>query len=101
MKLSATMKKLWFGLTAGLLVSIAALTGCSKKVSVDTVKLEYSFQTADAATQTSVNEAVESIEGVDPKVAFVVPSRWPGYIFYSGPSNATTFPPEVRRLLNR
>ena len=43
----------------------------------------------------------ESIEGIDPKVAFVVPSRWPGYIFHSGPSNATTFPPEVRRLLNR
>ncbi len=43
----------------------------------------------------------ESIEGVDPRVAFVVPSRWPGYIFYSGPSNATTFPPEVKRLLDR
>src|SRR3954469_11897568 len=65
MKLSATMKKLWFGLTAGLLVSIAALTGCSKKVPVDTVKLEYSFQTADAATQTSVTEAVEAIDKAD------------------------------------
>ena len=42
----------------------------------------------------------ESVEGVDPKVAFVVPSRWPGYIFYSGPSDATTFPPGVERLLN-
>jgi hypothetical protein len=41
-----------------------------------------------------------TLKGVDPNVAFVVPSRWPDYIFFSGPSNASTFPPEVERLLN-
>jgi hypothetical protein len=41
-----------------------------------------------------------TLKGVDPTVAFVVPSRWPEYIFFSGPSNASTFPPEVERLLN-
>ena len=42
----------------------------------------------------------ESLRGIDPAVAFTVPSRWPGYIFYSGPSNASSFPPEVESLLN-
>jgi hypothetical protein len=42
----------------------------------------------------------ESLPGVDPDVAFAVPSRWPGYIFYFGPSNASSFPPEVESLLN-
>lgn len=42
-----------------------------------------------------------TLEGIDPAIAFVVPSRWPRYIFFSGPSNATTFPPEIERLLNR
>lgn len=41
-----------------------------------------------------------TLEGVDPTCAFVVPSRWPDYIFFSGPSNASTLPPEVERLLN-
>jgi Family of unknown function (DUF6281) len=40
-----------------------------------------------------------TLKGVDPTVAFVVPSRWPRYIFFSGPSNASTFPPKVKRLL--
>ncbi|MGZ4587762.1 MAG: hypothetical protein ACXVX9_08150 [Mycobacteriaceae bacterium] len=40
-----------------------------------------------------------SLPGIDPAVAFAVPSRWPRYIFYSGPSNASSFPPEVERLL--
>jgi hypothetical protein len=42
----------------------------------------------------------ESLRGVDPAVAFAVPSRWPGYIFYSGPSNASSFPAKVESLLN-
>ncbi len=42
----------------------------------------------------------ESLRGIDPAVAFAVPSRWPRYIFYSGPSDASSFPPEVKRLLN-
>ena len=41
-----------------------------------------------------------TLEGIDPTIAFVVPSRWPDYIFFSGPSNASTFPPEIERLLN-
>ena len=43
----------------------------------------------------------ESVEGIDPEVAFVVPSRWPRYVFYSGPSDAKSFPPAVEKLLNR
>lgn len=42
----------------------------------------------------------ETLKGVDPAVVFVVPSEWPRYLFYFGPSKASTFPPEVRRLLN-
>lgn len=42
-----------------------------------------------------------TLEGIDPTVAFVVPSRWPDYIFFSGPSNASTFPPEIEPLLDR
>jgi Family of unknown function (DUF6281) len=41
-----------------------------------------------------------TLKGIDPTVAFVVPSRWPSYIFFSGPGNATTFPPKIKRLLN-
>ena len=41
-----------------------------------------------------------TLRGVDPAVAFVVPSRWPDYVFFSGPSNASSFPPEVDRLLD-
>ena len=42
----------------------------------------------------------KSVDGIDPRVAFVVPSRWPRYIFYSGPSGAESSPPQVERLLN-
>jgi hypothetical protein len=42
-----------------------------------------------------------TLEGIDPGVAFVVPSEWPRYLFYSGPSGASDFPPGVERLLNR
>ena len=41
-----------------------------------------------------------TLDGIDPTVAFVVPSRWPDHIFFSGPRNAATFPPEIERLLN-
>ena len=40
----------------------------------------------------------QAVDGIDASVAFVVPSRWPRYVFYSGPSR--TIPPEVERLLN-
>lgn len=55
--------------------------------------------TAEAEDAAARFEAM-TLDGVDPTVAFVVPSRWPDYIFFSGPSNATTFPPEIERLLN-
>lgn len=44
-------------------------TGCSKKVKVDTVKLEYSFQSADTTNQAAVNEAIEAIEKSDASTA--------------------------------
>src|SRR5690349_20186086 len=47
------------------LLAVLGMTGCSKKINVDTVKLEYSFQTADQATQTTVTEAIEAIEKAD------------------------------------
>lgn len=39
-----------------------AQTGCSKKIAVDTVKLEYSFQSADPTNLTEVTQAIEAIE---------------------------------------
>jgi hypothetical protein len=59
------MKVLCYGLTVSLLFAIAGLTGCSKKVTVDTVKLDYAFQSADQTNQTTVNEAIEAIEKAD------------------------------------
>jgi len=52
-------------LTGVLLLTLAGASGCSKKIAVDTVKLEYSFQAADPATQTTVTEAVEAIDKAD------------------------------------
>jgi hypothetical protein len=59
------MKFLTYGLMACLLLALSATTGCSKKVAVDTVKLEYSFQTAEQSIQTTVNEAMEAIDKAD------------------------------------
>lgn len=55
--------------------------------------------TAEAEDAAARFEAM-TLEGIDPSVAIVVPSRWPDYIFFSGPSNASTFPPEIEGLLN-
>ncbi len=54
----------WFrcGLAALALLTVALTPGCSKKIAVDTVKLEYAFQSAEPATQTTVTEAVEAID---------------------------------------
>jgi hypothetical protein len=41
-----------------------------------------------------------TIAGVDPADAFVVPSEHRHYLFFSGSSDGTAMPPEVRRLLN-
>ncbi len=54
-----------------------------------------------AAEDAKARFPAQSIEGIDPSVAFVVPTRDPGYIYYSGPSDASTFPSEVEALLNR
>jgi hypothetical protein len=43
----------------------------------------------------------QSLRDVDPAVAFVMPSRYPRYVFYSGPSDASSFPPGAQELLNR
>lgn len=59
------MKALCYGLMVSLLFVTAGLTGCSKKISVDTVKLDYAFQSADETNQTTVNEAIEAIEKTD------------------------------------
>jgi hypothetical protein len=44
-----------------LLTLCATTTGCSKKVKVDTVNLEYSFQTAEQSAQDTVNGALDDI----------------------------------------
>jgi hypothetical protein len=41
-----------------------------------------------------------TLDGIFPTIVFVVPSRCPDDIFFSGPSNAATLPPEIQRLLN-
>ncbi len=48
--------------TVLLLTLCATTTGCSKKIKVDTVNLEYSFQTADQSAQDTVNGALDDIE---------------------------------------
>jgi hypothetical protein len=59
------MKTLWFGLMVLLLVSVSAITGCGKKLTINTVNLEYSFQSASESTQATITEAVEAIEKAD------------------------------------
>lgn len=59
------MKALSYGLMLSLLFAIGGLTGCSKKITVDTVKLDYAFQSADQTNQTTVNEAIEAIDKAD------------------------------------
>jgi hypothetical protein len=62
MKLSTITKTFWCLVATAMVLTVASTTGCSKKVTVDTVKLEYSFQSADAATQGTVTEAIEAID---------------------------------------
>jgi hypothetical protein len=54
-------------------------------------------EAADAAARF----AAMTITGIDPTVAFVVPTEWPEYVFYSGSSDPGSLPPEVERLLGR
>ncbi len=55
-------KPIWWTLALTLLLAISVVTGCSKKIQVDTVNLEYSFQTADETSMNAVTEAIEAIE---------------------------------------
>ncbi len=52
-----------------MLTTMAALTlalsGCSKKTSVDTAPLEKSFQSAEPATRSSADQAVAAIKSAD------------------------------------
>src|SRR5437763_5298835 len=64
MKLSLIMKSLASRLALALLLALSMSTGCRKKASIDTVKLQY-VQAADSNTQSSINEAVESIDKAD------------------------------------
>jgi len=64
MKLTAKSKSLFSAVAlVALLASLA--TGCSHKAAVDTVKLEYSFQSADSTNQAEVTQAIEAIEKAD------------------------------------
>lgn len=56
------MKSVWWSLTITLLLAISTAVGCSKKIEVDTVNLEYSFQTAEDETLNKVTQAIEAIE---------------------------------------
>jgi outer membrane protein assembly factor BamD (BamD/ComL family) len=56
-------------LAVSLILAFSLSTGCSKKIEVDTVNLEYSFQTADDATQTTVNDALTAIDNANYDVA--------------------------------
>lgn len=55
-------KSVWWTLAFTLLLALSAASGCSKKIEVDTVNLEYSFQTADETNLNAVTEAIEAIE---------------------------------------
>ena len=48
-----------------VLVGVAAVIGCAKKSSVDTSKLEKSFQSAEPAQKSSVDKAVDAIKAGD------------------------------------
>jgi hypothetical protein len=52
-----------------LLLPLSLFPGCGKKSTVDTTKLDYSFQTADQTNQAAVNQAIESIDKGDSATA--------------------------------
>jgi hypothetical protein len=84
--------------TLGVAMTLLTLAGCSGSGGGGEASQDEpgTAEKEDAAARFQAM----TLNGVDPNVAFVVPSRWPDYIFFSGPSNASTFPPEVERLLN-
>jgi outer membrane protein assembly factor BamD (BamD/ComL family) len=54
--------KRFTALSVGLLAIAIPLAGCSKKSSVDTSNLESSFESAEPAVQSDINQAVSSIK---------------------------------------
>jgi hypothetical protein len=42
----------------------------------------------------------QRLDGIDPTVAFAVPSQWPRRVFVTGPVDGSSLPAEVERLLN-
>jgi hypothetical protein len=69
MNLSPTKKSLWHGLTLALVLGTSMMmAGCSKKPTVDTVKLQY-IDAADKNTQTAINDAVEAADKGNSSVA--------------------------------
>jgi hypothetical protein len=65
MKLQAKLSSLLGGLTLMLLLAVSLSTGCGKKVTVDTTKLDYAFQSADQTNQDAVNQAIDAIDKAD------------------------------------
>lgn len=55
---------------------------------------------ADRA-ETRVRHAVWTLRGIDPRIAFAVPSEYPHMVFYSGPGNARLrdLPSALRRII--
>src|SRR5579862_4977147 len=69
MNLSPTNKSLWHGLILVLVLGTSMMmAGCSKKVAVDTVKLQY-IEAADKNTQAALNDAVEAADKGNSSVA--------------------------------
>ena len=56
------IKSFFAALPLTLALAIILAAGCSKKIAVDTSKLDYSFQTADPVVQSNVTAAVEAID---------------------------------------
>ena len=64
MKFTATLKSLLCAVAVTTLLA-ASMAGCSHKPAVDTVKLEYSFQSGNSTNQAEVTQAIEAIEKAD------------------------------------
>ncbi len=64
MKRLVTIKSLCSGLALALLLTLAATPACSKKPTVDTVKLQY-VEASDPNTKSAIEEAVEAIDKGD------------------------------------
>jgi len=57
--------KLYQLIVMATMAAVLALAGCSKKSSVDTAPLQKSFQSAEPATQSTVDKAVAAVKSED------------------------------------